>query len=103
MDNPLREWLFAQASYYLEYLQPEKGIALLEALRRLEPKNPDVHRMLSYAYLKVNKPEESIKAADSFMQCVKPGTDIRAIKWIKGRALLKKKKQQLPSKKGVAL
>ena len=93
MNKPLRQWLFSQASYYLEYLQPRKGIALLEALRKLEPDNPDVYRMLSYAYLKVDKPEESIKAADSFMQCVKPGTDVRAIKWIKGRALLQKKKK----------
>ena len=97
MNKPLRQWLFSQASYYLEYLQPLKAIAILEALRRLEPKNPDVHRMLSYGYLKVDKPEESIKAADSFMQCVKPGTDIRAIKWIKGRALLKKKKKFVAS------
>ncbi|MDD7804298.1 MAG: hypothetical protein PUP46_01755 [Endozoicomonas sp. (ex Botrylloides leachii)] len=93
MDKSLRQWLFSQATYYLEYLQPCKSIALLEAVRRLEPNNPDVHRMLSYAYLKVDKPEESIKSADRFMQCVKPNTDVRAIKWIKGRALLKQKKQ----------
>ncbi|WP_263322099.1 tetratricopeptide repeat protein [Endozoicomonas sp. Mp262] len=92
MDKPLKQWLLAQAAYYLEYLQPKKAIALLEAVRKLDPNEPDVHRMLSYAYLKANRPEESIKSADSFMQCVKPGTDTRAIKWIKGRALLKKKK-----------
>lgn len=93
MDKQLRQWLFAQATYYLEYLQPQKSIALLEAIRRLEPNNPDVHRMLSYAYLKVDNPAESIKSADKFIQCVTPGTDVRAIKWIKGRALLNKKKQ----------
>ena len=94
MEKSLREWLFAQASYYLEYLQPRKSIALLEAIRRMEPENPDVYRMLSYAYLQVNQPVESIKAADTFLQYVKPGTDTRAIKWIKGRALLRKKKQK---------
>ncbi|MDP0562697.1 MAG: hypothetical protein QS721_10390 [Candidatus Endonucleobacter sp. (ex Gigantidas childressi)] len=93
MNTLLRQWFFAQASYYLEYLQPRKSIALLEALRKLEPENSDVHRMLSYAYLKVDNLEESVQSADSFIQCVKPGTDIRAIKWIKGRALLKKKKK----------
>lgn len=92
IDKPLKQWLLAQAAYYLEYLQPDKAIALLEALRTLEPGEPHVHRMLSYAYLKADRPEEAIAAADSFMQCVKPGTDTRAIKWIKGRALLKKKK-----------
>ncbi len=97
MDRELKQWLFSQASYYLEYLQPRKGIVLLEAIRRLEPGNPDVHRMLSYAYLKVEQPEESIKSADKFMQCVRPGTDVRAIKWIKGRALLNKKKQAAAS------
>ncbi len=93
MDKPLKQWLLSQASYYMEYLQPRKAIAILEALRALEPNNPDIHRMLSYAYLKVEQPEESIKSADNFMQCVKPGTDTRAIKWIKGRAILKKKKK----------
>lgn len=93
MEKPLREWLFSQASYYLEYLQPRKSIALLEAMRKMEPENPDVYRMLSYAYLQVERPEESIKAADSFLQTVKPGTDTRAIKWIKGRARLRMKKR----------
>ena len=93
MDKPLVQWLFSQAIYYLEYLQPRKSLALLEAIRRLEPDNPDVHRMLSYTYLKVDKPEESIKSADTFMRCVEPGTDVRAIKWIKGRALLNQKKK----------
>ncbi len=92
MDKDLRHWLLSQASYYLEYLQPRKAIALLEAVRRMEPKNPDVYRMLSYAYLQVNRPEDSIKSADTFLQYAKPGTDTRAIKWIKGRALLRKKK-----------
>lgn len=93
MDKPLKDWLLGQASYYMEYLQPRKSIALLEAVRRLEPKNPDVYRMLSYAYLQIDRPEESIKAADIFLQYAKPGTDTRAIKWIKGRALLRKKKK----------
>lgn len=92
MDQALKEWLFAQSAYYLEYLQPRKSIALLEAMRRMEPENPDVYRMLSYAYLQVDQPAESIRAADKFLQYVKPGTDTRAIKWIKGRALLRKKK-----------
>ena len=93
MEKSLREWMFSQAAYYLEYLQPRKSIALLEAIRRLEPENPDVYRMLSYAYLQVDQSEESIKAADKFLRYVKPGTDTRAIKWIKGRALLRRKKQ----------
>ena len=92
MDKTLKEWLFSQAAYYLEYLQPRKSIALLEAMRQMEPENPDVYRMLSYAYLQTDQPAESIKAADNFLQYVKPGTDTRAIKWIKGRALLRKKK-----------
>lgn len=92
MDKPLKKWMMAQAAYYLEYLQPKKSIALLEALRRLDPKNPDVYRMLSYAYLQVNRPEDSIRAADTFVKYVKAGTDVRAIKWIKGRALLQKRK-----------
>ena len=92
MDKPLKNWMMAQASYYLEYLQPRKSIALLEALRRLDQKNPDVYRMLSYAYLQVKRPEDSIRAADSFVKYAEPGTDVRAIKWIKGRALLQKRK-----------
>lgn len=92
MDKSLRDWMLNQAAYYLEYLQPRKCIALLEAIRLLEPENPDVYRMLSYAYLQIEQPEESIRAADKFLQYMKPGTDIRAIKWIKGRALLRKKK-----------
>ncbi|WP_257255534.1 MULTISPECIES: hypothetical protein [unclassified Endozoicomonas] len=93
MNKPLRQWLLAQASYYMEYLQPRKSIALLEAVKRFEPQNPDVYRMLSYAYLQVDRPEDSIKAADTFLQYAKPGMDTRAIKWIKGRALLKKRKK----------
>ena len=84
--------MLAQASYYLEYLQPEKSIALLEALRRLDKTNPDIYRMLSYAYLQVQRPEDSIRAADNFVKYARPGTDIRAIKWIKGRARLQQKK-----------
>ena len=94
MDKALKEWLFAQASYYLEYLQPRKSIMLLEAMRKMEPENPDVYRMLSYAYLQVDQPEDSIRAADTFLQYVKPGTDTRGIKWIKGRALLRRKKRK---------
>ena len=93
MDKPLKTWMLSQASYYLEYLQPRKSIAILEALRRLDEKNPDVYRMLSYAYLQVDQPEDSIRAADSFVKYAKPGTDVRAIKWIKGRARLKQKKK----------
>ena len=93
MNVSVRKWMLSQASYYLEYLQPRKAIALLEAVRRLAPENPDAYRMLCYAYLQVNRPEDSIKAADIFLQYAKPGTDTRAIKWIKGRALLRKKKQ----------
>jgi predicted Zn-dependent protease len=93
MNTPLRQWLLTQASYYMEYLQPRKSIALLEAVRRMDPKNPDVYRMLSYAYLQTDRPEDSIKAADTFLQYAKPGMDTRAIKWIKGRALLRKKKK----------
>ena len=92
MDKPLKVWMLSQASYYLEYLQPKKSIALLEALRRIDKKNPDVYRMLSYAYLQVDQPEDSITAADNFLKYAKSGTDVRAIKWIKGRARLKKKK-----------
>lgn len=92
MDKPLKTWLLSQASYYLEYLQPRKSIAILEALRCMDNKNPDIHRMLSYAYLQVDRPEESIQAADNFLQYSRPGSDVRAIKWIKGRALLKKRK-----------
>ncbi len=93
MDKPLKTWMLSQASYYLEYLQPRKSIAILEALRRLDAKNPDVYRMLSYAYLQVDQPEDSIRAADNFVKYAKPGTDVRAIKWIKGRARLKQKKK----------
>ena len=85
--------MLAQASYYLEYLQPKKSIVLLEALRRLDRRNPDIYRMLSYAYLEVNQPEDAITAADSFLRYCKPGTNVKAMKWIKGRALLHKKKQ----------
>ena len=93
MNKPLKQWLLSQASYYMEYLQPRKSIALLEAVRRLEPANIDVHRMLSYAYLQADRPEDSIRSADTFLQYAKPGMDTRAIKWIKGRALLKKRKK----------
>ncbi len=92
MDKQLKSWMMSQAAYYLEYLQPKKSIALLEALRRLDRKNPDIYRMLSYAYLEAKRPEDSIKAADTFVKYAKPGRDVRAIKWIKGRALLQKRK-----------
>ncbi|WP_419537103.1 hypothetical protein [Endozoicomonas sp.] len=95
MEKSLQTWLLSQASYYLEYLQPRKSIALLEALQSIDKKNPDIYRMLSYAYLQAEQPEESIRAADNFLKYARPGTDIRAIKWIKGRALLKKKKAAL--------
>ena len=95
MEKSLQTWLLSQASYYLEYLQPRKSIALLEALQSIDEKNPDIYRMLSYAYLQAEQPEESIRAADNFLKYARPGTDIRAIKWIKGRALLKKKKAAL--------
>ncbi|MGO0306238.1 hypothetical protein ACTL6P_06405 [Endozoicomonas acroporae] len=95
MDKSLKTWMLSQASYYLEYQQPRKSIALLEALMSIDKKNPDIYRMLSYAYLKVERPEESIRAADNFLKYARPGGDIRAIKWIKGRALLKKRKAAL--------
>ena len=40
MDNSLKTWMFCQASYYLEYLQPEKSIALLNAVQAVDPKTP---------------------------------------------------------------
>lgn len=92
MDHSLKTWLLSQAAYYLEYLQPRKAIALLKALESIDSKNPDIYRMLSYAYLQAELPEESIRAADSFLKYARPGSDVRAIKWIKGRALIKKKK-----------
>lgn len=95
MDKSLKTWMLAQASYYMEYLQPRKSIALLEALQSIDKKNPDIYRMLSYAYLQAERPEESIRAADNFLKYTRPGSDVRAIKWIKGRALLKKKKAAL--------
>lgn len=95
MDKSLKTWLFSQASYYLEYLQPRKSITLLKALQSMDKANPDVYRMLSFAYLQAEQPEESIRAADNFLKYARPGSDVRAIKWIKGRALLKKKKAAL--------
>ncbi len=92
MEKSLKTWMLCQASYYLEYLQPEKTIALLNAVRTVDRENPDIYRMLSYAYLQAERPEESIRAADNFLKYAQPGSDVRAIKWIKGRALLKKKK-----------
>ncbi|PJE80931.1 hypothetical protein CI610_00089 [invertebrate metagenome] len=93
MERGMRLWLFSQASCYIEYQQSDKAIVLLEAMRRLEPENCDVHRMLSYGYLQVGKSEESIRAADTFLKYAKPGTDTRAIRWIRGRARLRRKKQ----------
>lgn len=95
MDKSLKTWLLSQASYYLEYMQPRKSIALLEALKCIDKENSDIYRMLSYAYLQAEQPEESIRAADNFLKYARPGNDIRAIKWIKGRALLKKRKATL--------
>ena len=92
MDKSLKTWMLCQASYYLEYLQPEKTIALLNAVQAVDPENPDIYRMLSYACLQAGRPEESIHAADNFLKYAQPGSDVRAIKWIKGRALLKKKR-----------
>ena len=97
MEKPLQTWLLAQASYYIEYMQPRKSIALLKVLEAINPSNPDVHRMLSYAYLQAEQPEDSIRAADNFLRYARPDSDVRAIKWIKGRALLKKRKAALNS------
>lgn len=96
MDAQIENWLFSQAAYYLEYLQPKKSIALLEALQILDPENPDVVRMLSYAYLENEQFEESIVAADLFLRQARSAKDIQAIKWIKGRASLKKKQLTNP-------
>ncbi|WP_067522209.1 hypothetical protein [Endozoicomonas ascidiicola] len=92
MEKPLQTWMLCQASYYIEYMQPKKSIALLEALESMTPEDPDVYRMLSYAYLQADQPEDSLRAADNFLRYTPPGSDVRAINWIKGRALLKKRK-----------
>ena len=48
MDKPLKTWMLCQASYYLEYLQPEKTIALLNAVRAVDREKP---RYLSHVEL----------------------------------------------------
>lgn len=93
MNTSLENWLLTQAAYYLEYEQPHKSIALLEAISIVYPEKIEVYRMLSYAYLQVARHEESILAADRFLKHARPDQDVQALKWIKGRALLHRKKQ----------
>ena len=91
MDINMQNWLLSQASCYIEYQQSRKAIILLEAIRKLDAKNINVHRMLSYAYLEDGRTDDCISAADTFLKYAQKGSDTRAIRWIRGRARLRRK------------
>ena len=58
------------------------------------PDDAEVYRMLSYALLSADQPEECLVMVDKYLQCVPPETDTQAISWIQGRAKVRLEKAQ---------
>lgn len=91
-----KDWVLTQAYTRLQQRQFTDALKLLQGLRVLAPEDPEVYRMLSYALLMADQPEECLAMADRYMQCMPPGTDTQEISWIQGRAnvRLEKAKEQ---------
>ncbi|CAM3537486.1 tetratricopeptide repeat protein [Parendozoicomonas haliclonae] len=97
-DNQITEshkdWMLTQAYTRLQQRQYTDALVLLHGLKVLLPEDPEVYRMLSYALLMADKPEECLVMADRYLQCLPPHTDHQEINWIQGRAKVRMEKAQ---------
>ncbi|WP_281649008.1 tetratricopeptide repeat protein [Parendozoicomonas sp. Alg238-R29] len=90
-----KDWVLTQAFTRLQQRQFSDALKLLQGLRVLSPEDPEVYRMLSYALLMADQPEECLAMADRYQQCMPPGTDTQEISWIQGRAEVRLEKARL--------
>ncbi len=81
-----KDWLLTQAFTRLQQRQFTDALTLLRGLKVLMPNDAEVYRMLSYALLAADQPEECLAMVDKYLQCVPSNTDTQAISWIQGRA-----------------
>ena len=94
-----KDWVLTQAFTRLQQRQFGDAIKLLQGLRVLAPDDSEVYRMLSYALLMADQPEECLAMADRYLQCIPSGTDTKEISWIQGRAKVRLEKARLEQAK----
>ncbi len=89
-----KDWLLTQAFTRLQQRQFVDALKLLQGLRVLAPCDAEVYRMLSYALLSVDQPEECLMMVDKYLQHIPSETDTEAISWIQERAKARLEKAQ---------
>ncbi|MCL6270553.1 hypothetical protein M3P05_11525 [Sansalvadorimonas sp. 2012CJ34-2] len=92
LQQSQKDWVLTQAYTRLQQRQFADCLKLLKGLRVLAPEDPEVYRMLSYALLMADQPEECLAMADRYMQCIPPNSDTKEISWIQGRAKVRLEK-----------
>jgi tetratricopeptide (TPR) repeat protein len=85
-NAPQREALQVLADVYVHQEDPERAVILLEALRDHEPHRPEVLAALAHAYLRLGRFEDTLIAADAYLQLDVPPRDGAPIHLIRGRA-----------------
>ncbi|MCY4473098.1 MAG: hypothetical protein OXC07_09840 [Kistimonas sp.] len=89
-----REWILTQAFTRLQHRQIDDAVILLRGGSVFLPGDPDVWRMLSYALLLADKPEESLAAADNYRRLASLSGQAKEVAWIEGRARLRLNRMQ---------
>ena len=81
--------MLTQAFTRLQHRQFSDAVTLLQGARVLLPDDPDICRMLSYALLLADRPEESLAMADNYRRLVPSSDQAKEVAWIEGRARLR--------------
>jgi tetratricopeptide (TPR) repeat protein len=66
--------------------KPEVAIATLQESARLDPKNPDIQRLMAEAYIRLQLPREAMEAAQNAIQLAPD--DVDTLSWFAKHALL---------------
>ena len=89
IDEDQKNWLLTQAYMRLTHRQFEQSLILLKSLDALSIGDARIYAMMSYIYLKINQPEESLLAVDKYLELTKTNIAINQapeMMWIKKRA-----------------
>ncbi len=101
MSVEQQHWALALAYVYLQAQQYDKAIQLVEALLVLDKNDPQALKMLSYAYFKTARYEDTFVLARKWiqqMQKVVSPKEIALMYLLQGRALLKLNRKDLAKK-----
>lgn len=82
-----KEALQVLADVYLDQGQLDKAVVLLEGLHALEPHDAQVLKALSYAYLRVERYDDTLNMVDTLLRLGAPMPENAPILLIRGKAL----------------